>query len=623
LNPPVAGKDRAPAKRRAARKGGGPGARVAALEAELARQIRVNEALRDVALALGRPLDLDHLLELILARAAELLEADRATLYLIEEPSGELVSRHVVGGQVETIRLKAGEGIAGSVLRSGRAIRVDDAYADPRFEPSWDRLTGYATRTILALPMKNHKELTIGVLQVLNKRGGGGFSDDDEAMLGSLATQAAISIDNAKLYLSVVHKNLQIFEAKEKLERKVADLKLMFDLESAMARAATQQDLARGVLSETVAAARARAGSLLLSDAQGSGFSLYRYSPEDGGGLGCAHLGLPAGFVGQAMAEARPVVVAPGEPAPPSVSREELGLGLDVRSAVAVPLLGDEDAPMGAVAIYERCDDRPFGADDLEMLRLVAANVFTAICLQRARSARETAERLSTIGRLLSGVLHDLKSPLTVISGYVQLMAITDERAKREEYSEIVLKQFDHVQAMQKEVLAFARGESTMLLSRVYLVPFFEEIADQIRGEIGSRPVKLVLDLEDRGAARLDQAKIRRAVHNLARNALEAMGERGGTITLDVTRDGADLVLRVSDTGPGIPAHIEASLFESFVTAGKKGGTGLGLAIVKKVVEEHGGSVAVASSERGACFTLRLPATPGARPAKPEPAPAS
>jgi signal transduction histidine kinase len=98
-----------------------------------------------------------------------------------------------------------------------------------------------------------------------------------------------------------------------------------------------------------------------------------------------------------------------------------------------------------------------------------------------------------------------------------------------------------------------------------------------------------------------------RAIHNLARNAIEAMADRGGKLGIDARMQDSELVILVSDTGPGIPKEIEGRLFQSFVTAGKEGGTGLGLAIVKKIVDEHGGRIEVRSDEHGATFEIRLP----------------
>ena len=85
---------------------------------------------------------------------------------------------------------------------------------------------------------------------------------------------------------------------------------------------------------------------------------------------------------------------------------------------------------------------------------------------------RERSERLTTIGRLLSGVMHDMRTPLTVISGYVQLMATATDAAQRAEHARLILKQFDLLSAMQREVLEFARGEKSVLVRKVYLQKF-------------------------------------------------------------------------------------------------------------------------------------------------------
>ena len=157
--------------------------------------------------------------------------------------------------------------------------------------------------------------------------------------------------------------------------------------------------------------------------------------------------------------------------------------------------------------------------------------------------------------------------------------------------------------------MEFARGEKRLLVRRVYLGKFFEEFAAELRSELTGTKVTLDLDLRDRTTARFDQGKIKRAVHNLVRNAVEAMGHKGGKVKLTVFRDPRtkSLVIEVSDTGPGIPKQIESRLFASFVSAGKKGVTGLGLAIVKKIISEHGGEVDVESSSDGTTFTLTMP----------------
>ena len=582
--------------------------RLAEAEAALAREMRVSKALREVGTALGTTLDLDQLLELILDKITEAVEADRATLYLLDDANEELVSRVALGNDVRSIRVKVGHGIAGHVARTGKPLHVRDAYEDARFRPDWDLLLGYRTRSILASPMKNHLGKTIGVVQVLNKKCGD-FTGDDAEILAALSTQAAVSIDNSRLFMSVTQKNIQLLDTKEQLEHRVRDLKLLFDLERAMARATSLEELFMAVLGEAMRACEARGGAVALRDREAGTGALYLID-ERARKMKRVPLPEDAGLVGWAIRSNEVLVTSDAERDPRGDGPLDGRIGgAKAKTAIIVPLEGESGAAMGAIAIYNKRGGRPFAEEDRGLIELVTANASTAIRLQLSREAREREERLTTIGRLLSSVIHDLKTPLTVISGYVQLMQNSGEHLQREKYAEQVLRQFDLIGAMQREVLEFARGEKSVLVRKVYLQKFFEDVRDQLEGDLSRRGIELVLDVQERGTARFDESKILRVVHNLARNAAEAMEQGGGKLIIKVTRDKSDgsLVISASDTGPGIPKDIEHRLFQSFVTSGKKGGTGLGLAIVKKIAEEHGGAITVQSSSRGATFRLRLP----------------
>jgi len=583
--------------------------KVAQLEEELARERRIGVALREVGLALGTTLDLDQLLELILQKINDAVEADRATLYLLDDRRNELVSRIVQGDEVRAIRLKVGQGIAGHVAQTSKAVLVNDPYEDPRFNPEWDMTSGYRTRSILCVPMKNHLGRTIGVIQVLNKKSGQ-FSDHDAVVLAALATQAAIAIDNSRLFLSVTQKNTELLEIKEQLEHRVRDLKLLFDLESAMGRATSLEELFTGVLSEALRTSDALAGAFALRDSDTEVAHLYAMRRDDEK-LVRTSVRAGAGFTGAAIAEGDVVFTNDARTHAKADPALDQLLGEPCRACIAVPLEGEDGEPMGAIALYNKTTGA-FNEEDRALLLLIAANASTAVQLQMSREAREREERLTTIGRLLSGVIHDLKTPLTVISGYVQLMQAADKRDVREEYAELALKQFEHIGAMQRDVLEFARGEKNVLIRKVYLAKFFGDVKEQLQMQLARMGVELVIDLADRGTARFDEGKILRVIHNLARNAAEAMADKGGKFTIKVTRakerDGEEsLVITFIDTGPGIPKEIEHRLFQSFVTSGKKGGTGLGLAITKRIAEEHGGTISVHSSSRGATFKLRLP----------------
>jgi len=576
------------------------------LERALAREVRISTALKEVGSALGATLDLDDLLELILGKLTELIEADRATLYLLDEQRKELVSRLVVGEQVRSIRIRVGHGIAGVVAQTGRPIRISDAYSDARFERDWDVLTGYRTTSMLAAPLKNHLGRTIGVIQVLNKQHGVGFTDDDEAIIAALSTQAAVAIDNSRLFLSLIQKNKQLLDTKEQLELKVRDLELLFELERATARATSVEMLATAVLSKLARACQAQGASLVLAEDETGDLVQYTLAASDSENLRRVGVKAGDGFLASVFLDDEAINVLDGRNDPRWKEHVEGRFPFEVSSVLAAPLDGDAK-PLGAIGLFSRSGLLPFSAEDGELLRLVSANVSTAVRLFNASRAREKSERLTSIGRLLSQVIHDFKTPMTVISGYVQLMQDCDDAEKRAEYTDQILRQFDSLTSMQREVLEFARGERTVFVRRVYLKKFFSEITRQLEQEVQGHPVELEVRADPKIVARFDEGRVARAIFNLSRNAIEAMQLRGGRLTLTAGMDGHDLVIGVSDTGPGIPREIEGRLFQSFVTAGKQGGTGLGLAIVKKIVEEHGGTVSVSSTSAGARFELRFP----------------
>ncbi|HWU40920.1 MAG TPA: ATP-binding protein [Candidatus Acidoferrum sp.] len=156
--------------------------------------------LLDVIKAMSAETDFDRLLQLIMEETTRAMEADRSTLFLVDRERGELWSRVALGLQEKKeIRFKAHLGISGHVATTGELLNIPEAYDDPRFNQEVDRQTGYRTKTILCMPVRNKEGRIVGVLQVLNKRVGP-FSPADEEMLDALSAQAAIALENAKLY---------------------------------------------------------------------------------------------------------------------------------------------------------------------------------------------------------------------------------------------------------------------------------------------------------------------------------------------------------------------------------------------------------------------------------------
>ncbi|MFZ2406454.1 MAG: GAF domain-containing protein, partial [Methylobacter sp.] len=181
----------------------------AALALESAQFIERMQALRlqemefiNVVSEVTADIKLGSLLQKVMGEATRLLNAERSTLFLNDEKTNELWSEVGQGLEAMQIRLPNHLGIAGAVFTSEKTINIPYAYADLRFNPAFDKKTGFFTRSILCVPVINKQGKTIGVTQVLNKRGGP-FSSEDEARLRAFTAQVSIALENAKLFADV------------------------------------------------------------------------------------------------------------------------------------------------------------------------------------------------------------------------------------------------------------------------------------------------------------------------------------------------------------------------------------------------------------------------------------
>ncbi|MBI2311245.1 MAG: GAF domain-containing protein [Betaproteobacteria bacterium] len=145
---------------------------------------------------------LGSLLQRVMGEATRMLNAERSTLFLNDDKTSELWSEVGQGLEALQIRFPNNVGIAGAVFTSGKTINIPHAYADLRFNPAFDKRTGFFTRSILCVPVVNKYGKTIGVTQVLNKRGGP-FTDEDESRLKAFTAQVSIALENAKLFADV------------------------------------------------------------------------------------------------------------------------------------------------------------------------------------------------------------------------------------------------------------------------------------------------------------------------------------------------------------------------------------------------------------------------------------
>jgi K+-sensing histidine kinase KdpD len=143
-------------------------------------------------------IDIDKLLVLILNAASHSIQAERGTLYLLNRETNELLAKVAQGKDMTEIRLPVGKGLAGYVAKTGEIVNISDAYRDPRFNPEIDKKSGYRTRNVLCMPMKNKEGETVGVFQFLNKSNGI-FTEEDASFIDALSVHAAIALENAHL----------------------------------------------------------------------------------------------------------------------------------------------------------------------------------------------------------------------------------------------------------------------------------------------------------------------------------------------------------------------------------------------------------------------------------------
>jgi len=556
------------------------------------------EAMQQIGRALSSTLDLDKLLERIMAEVTRIMRAERSTLFLIDRRRKEIWSKVAQGSELKEIRLPLGQGIAGWVAQNKKLVRIDDAYGDERFDRSFDKRSGYQTRTIMCGPVFDSRKKMLGVIQVLNKDGGA-FDEADEAMLHALASQIAVAIENATLY--------RLLEGtKVELERANHELDVLYQLERQLTRVRDVEQVLDTIIDTAMRAMGAEAGSILLID-EGTG-ELYFKSAlgEKGEEVKKLRLKPGEGVVGYVAKTGEPVLV--NDPRKDRRHEKKIAkkLHFTARSIACAPLVS-EGAVLGAFELINKLDGSSFDAVDLKLLTLLAGQAARMITEAKRTAVQEKEERMRTIGQALSGVIHDFRSPMTVISGYTEMIAAEESLGRRKEMAEAVSGQVQHMNAMVGELLAFARGENAIYKRKVYMNKFVEDLKALFGAETATRRAELAVYCRYDGVAMFDPTKIKRVLTNLVRNALEALDGAPGKVTVTVEAQGVDLVFSVRDTGPGVPEGIESKLFESFVTSGKVGGTGLGLAVCKRIVEDHGGQISYSSRQgRGTLFQFNL-----------------
>jgi signal transduction histidine kinase len=264
------------------------------------------------------------------------------------------------------------------------------------------------------------------------------------------------------------------------------------------------------------------------------------------------------------------------------------------------------DRAAAEVARQNYAIEVPVRGED-EMGRL--AHTFNTMCasIRHAREELIHHESMSTIGRLSSSIVHDLRNPLAAIYGGAEMLVdgnLAPAHVKR--LATNIYHASQRIQAMLQELLNISRSKSgTPETCR--LAEIGEAASESLAATAQSRGVTITVEIAPCIELPLERSRMERTFVNLIANAIEAMPE-GGEVRIWAQLDGDIAVAHVDDTGPGIATEIRSKLFQPFVTAGKRNGIGLGLALARQTLIEHGGDLWVDDSPcGGARFSLRLP----------------
>jgi signal transduction histidine kinase len=292
---------------------------------------------------------------------------------------------------------------------------------------------------------------------------------------------------------------------------------------------------------------------------------------------------------------------------------------------VLVPLMA-RSGLVGMLVLGPRSPRRkpPLRPAEARLLSTLATR--SALVLENHLYLKElvATERVAALGTMAGMLAHDFRTPMTVIRGYAEMFrdeATTDAGRDR---AQLIVGMVDRLDRMTRETLDFARAGGDLARRPVDVTFLVEEILGSLERELPGLTVLRRIDVPAETTAALDTDKLRRAVFNIAANARDAMKGAGrlhaeaaieedpGTAPPRRAGDAARwLVLTLADEGPGVPPAIRDTVFEPFVTEGKKGGTGLGLAVTRRFVEDQGGTVELLprapTDARGASFRIRLP----------------
>lgn len=582
----------------------------ARLLAETERRAFQLETLNQITRQLTSTLELEPLLQNILESAIGILNCEAGSLFLVDEQTDEIIFKVAISPVASDLvgkRLPPGSGIVGRAIATRAPVIVNDAQRDPQWNPDPDRSTGFVTRALLAVPMQV-KDRVIGVIEVINRRDGLPFVADDQSLLTAFAGQAAVAIENARLYTLTDQELATRVEELSVMQRIDRELNASLEVERAM----------RITLEWAMRQSRASAG--LIGAVEENGL---RVMAQQGYGEEAAFgpdarlpLDIPAMRAALESAQARRLTVEPGTP----------GAYLPgVRSQIVVPIR--REASVIGVMLLESTEESDA---DLTFLSRLSDHAAIAISNAQLYAAVQAANLAKS--EFVSFVAHELKNPMTSIKGYTELLAsgavgkVTEMQAS---FLATIRANVERMATLVSDLNDNSKIEAGRLrldFKATDLVEAVEEVVRSTQRQIEDKKQTLRLALAA-GLPKVwaDRVRLVQILTNLVSNAHKytpaegeiLIGAEAGENQWDPQGPPRVVHVWVRDNGIGISLEDQRKIFQKFFRsedskAREAPGTGLGLNITRSLVEMQGGRIWFESEFRkGTTFHFTIPVSEG------------